>query len=466
MKFSTKLMLCIIVIIATILSCSRFVIIKQNFIHSIETISIKNMKQCLAERYYLESKIVNYIEIGEEVTNENIVEYIKSLYLYLEDNTQKIALFTEDKEILYSNFELISEINIDDFSKKETESYVLKKIGDKQYMFFSSYWDINKEIIYTINIYDITEIYEERNRQLNEIMFADFIILAISSIFIVIFSTLFTKPIRQLNMTSKKISTGDFSQRVKIKSKDEVGELANSFNIMSEQIENKINSLNLSIKQKNDFINAFTHELKTPLTSIIGYSDMLRLKKCDEKLTQKALNYIYTESKRLELLSYKLMNLMSLSENKIEIEDVSVKQFINKVISKIILKEIEIKADIEQGFVKADKQLLEVVIRNLVENSKKANPKDNLITIKGEIVGNAKYKISVIDKGCGIPKEHIERVTEDFYMVDKSRSKENGGSGIGLSICKKILEVHKSNLEIESEESIGTIVSFKLDLLQ
>lgn len=71
--------------------------------------------------------------------------------------------------------------------------------------------------------------------------------------------------------------------------------------------------------------------------------------------------------------------------------------------------------------------------------------------------------IEVIDKGCGIPKEHLGRVTEDFYMVDKSRSRENGGSGIGLSLCKKIIKMHGSKLEIKSEENIGTTVYFEIE---
>ena len=75
-----------------------------------------------------------------------------------------------------------------------------------------------------------------------------------------------------------------------------------------------------------------------------------------------------------------------------------------------------------------------------------------------------KYQIEVIDKGCGIPKKHLGRVTEDFYMVDKSRSRENGGSGIGLSLCKKIVELHGSILKIESEENLGTKVSFEIDM--
>ena len=88
--------------------------------------------------------------------------------------------------------------------------------------------------------------------------------------------------------------------------------------------------------------------------------------------------------------------------------------------------------------------------------------KDHKIYIRGEILDNRKYRVSVIDMGKGIPKEHISRVTEDFYMVDKSRSRSAGGTGIGLSLVKKILEFHNSSIHIKSKEGEGTIVYFDL----
>ena len=184
----------------------------------------------------------------------------------------------------------------------------------------------------------------------------------------------------------------------------------------------------------------------------MGYADLLRLKQCDEETSKKALNYIYMETKRLEKLSLKLMELMSLSDEKIKLCSFEINEFIQKVVKNenLILNGNKIETNIEKANVRGDKELLEVVIRNLIENSDKAEPKDNKIIIKGEKIENEKYKISVIDKGCGIPKEHIKRVTEDFYMVDKSRSREKNGSGIGLSLVQKILKLHGSDIYIES----------------
>lgn len=420
MKAWKKAILVVIVIMSIVLAYSRYYVIKNNFFYSLHNISsVQNRNQNLLEKYMLETNIIKNIQEGIEVTYETITEYLKELNQYMEDNSELVALYTEDYEKLYSTIEDIDKIDISSLLTERQSNFALRKIKDKHYMLFSSYWSINNKKVYVINAYDVSNIYEERDRQLKETLIRDMGILSASSIIIFIFAKLVT---------------------------------------------NHVEKLNLLVKQREDFINGFTHELKTPMTVIMGYADLLRLKKCDEEISQKALNYIYAESKRLEKLSFKLMGLMSLTEEKLELELIEVSSFINNFVDNedFNLTINEIETDIDKGYVKGDKELLEVVIRNLVENANKAEPKDNRIYVKGEVLSNKKYRISVIDNGKGIPKEHISRVTEDFYMVDKSRSRTNGGSGIGLSLVKKILEFHKASLHIESKVGEGTIVYFDL----
>ena len=467
MKFWIKLMLGIVIIISVILSFSRYITVRQNFINSLDKEIKQNANKHKLSRYYLDSNIIAKIQQGEEFTEEHMYEYIKSLYEYMEDDIESVEIYTEDNVKIISTFGKSYKLkidNIDDLLDKEVDKYIIREIENENYMIFSSYYTVSNFSIYIVNIYDITSIYNERSRQLKDIMYTDFIVLAISSIVIAVFAKFLTKPIEELNNVTKKISSGDFKERVNVKANDEIGELANSFNKMAEEIENKINSLNLSIKQKDDFISGFSHEIKTPMTAIIGYSDLLRLKNYDDEVRIPALNYIYSESKRLEELSYKLLSLMEISEDKIEFKVINIKDFIEKICRKIILDNIELKLDLEEAKVKIDENLLEVVMRNLIQNAKKADPKDNCIYVIGKNIEN-RYIVSVIDNGIGIPKEHIERVTEDFYMVDKSRSRKNGGTGIGLSLCKKIIELHNSKINIESEENLGTRVFFELEVI-
>ncbi len=465
MKIWKKFVLFTIVIISIVLSISRYYIVKNNFLHAIQNTSKQNINQHSLEKYMLESSIVKGIQDGEEITDSKIIEYLNSLKNYTENNSDLVALYTADYEQIYSNIEDIEILDIKTILNQDINTYCFKKIKNNHYMIFISHWNINNKTLYIISAYNINAIYEEKDRQMSVILITDIIILAVSNIAIFIFSVYLTNPISKLNKTSKNIASGRFNERVKIKSKDEIGELATSFNLMAEQIENKINELNKQVRQKNDFINGFTHELKTPMTAIMGYADLLRLKKCDEETSRKAIQYIYFETKRLESLSFKLMKLMSLTDGKIKMNNIIITDFIKKVVKaeNNIIHDIKIKLNIEYGIIYGDSELLEVVIRNLIENAIKAEPKDNIILIKGEKTANKKYKISIIDKGKGIPKEHINRVTEDFYMVDKSRSREHNGSGIGLSLVKKILNLHKSDINIESEENIGTTVYFELE---
>lgn len=465
MKFWKKLVLFMIATISVILSVSRYYVVRNNFLHSIENSSKQNMNQYILEKYMLSSNIIKTIQEGEEVTNERIIQYLKSLHTYMGTNSELVALYTQDYEKIYSNAEEIDNLDITSILSKQQDHFYLQEIGNRHYMLFPSNWSINNKVIYIINAYDIELIYVERDRQMKEILIADVMILGVSSIIICVFSVFLTKPIEVLNKTSKKIALGKLDQRVNIKSKDEIGELADSFNIMSDEIESRMKELNLAIKQKDDFITGFTHELKTPMTTIVGYSDLLRLRKCDEELSRKAVQYIYQEAKRLEKLSFKLMKLMSLTNEKVELVEVNVQEWISKVVKaeSEVLEKNKLEIEIEEGMVIGDADLLEVVMRNLIENANRAEPKDNKIIVKGEKIDNGKYRISVIDKGKGIPKEHIDRVTEDFYMVDKSRNRINGGSGIGLSLVKKILTLHHSNLSIQSKENVGTIVYFELE---
>ncbi len=462
MKFWKKLSLFIVVGIAIVLSFSRFYIVYNNFDYSIKKESNQNTNKNILEKYMLESYIVEIIQNGEDVSNEKIIDYLKKVYSYIEESEEKVALLNEKKEIIYSNIQNIdTSFNLNQILNQNTDEYSIKNINGKPYMIFVSNMSINNKNLYLINTYNIENLYKERDRQLKSILYSDIIIIIFSAIFVCLFSIILTRPINNLNKISKKIANGKFDERLKIESNDEIGSLAVSFNQMADEIENKINELKMKVKEKDDFINGFAHELKTPMTAMVGYADILRLKKCDEDTYRKAVEYIYQETKRLEVLSHKLMKLMSLSEEKIVFKEIDVNTLIQKVLKieeNVVKNKVEV--DVKGGTILGDIELLEAVLRNLIENSDNSMPKDKKIIIKGRALKSKKYLFSVIDRGKGIPKEHLNRVKEDFYMVDKSRSRKMGSSGIGLSLVEKILNLHNSKLKIKSKENVGTIAYF------
>lgn len=461
MKFTFKIIISVIAIISIIFSIAGIVIIKSNFEHSYQKTKKQSIDSHILERYGIKNNIDINIDENGKISKEKLVDYIRNLVTYLENNKQ-ISIYIEN-ENLYSNVE-IDKKSLEFFKDSEKMKYRIINSDNVKYMLISSTIEINNNKIIIISRYNITDVFEERDRQLNYFYKIDIVVILFSTICICTLSIFLTKPIIKLNETSKKIAKGYYGERIKINSKDEIGELAKSFNIMIETIENKINELELSVEQKEEFITNFTHELKNPMTSIIGYSELLKSGKYDNDTNIKSANYINNEAKRLEILAQKLMDLMKITNENIEFEEINIVSFINKLYKDIeeSLGKIKLELDLEDKYVIADRILLEDVLRNLIDNSKKANLKNNVIKILGKSVENNKYKISVVDNGCGIPKKDIPRIKESFYMVDKARAREVRRNGIGLSICEKIAKLHNSELEIESEEGKGTIVSLYL----
>ena len=150
MKIWKKLVLFTIAIISIVLSCSRYYIVRNNFLNAIENTSKQNTNQHTLEKYILESNIVKIIQDGEEVTDEKIVEYLNSLNTYIKDS-ELISLYTEDYNKIYSNIEDIDSIDISAVLKENKEIYVIKKIQNKYYMLFSSDLNINNKTIYIVN---------------------------------------------------------------------------------------------------------------------------------------------------------------------------------------------------------------------------------------------------------------------------------------------------------------------------
>lgn len=460
MKFGVKIVISVIAIISIIFSIAGIIIIKSNFKNSLEKTINQNIDSHTLERYGIENNIDSHIDKNGNISREKLNSYAISFVTYLA-NGKKISIYIENEKI-YSNID-IDEENFAFLSKEKEVRYIIKDIDNQKYMLVSSSIEINNQRVILISRYDITDIFTERDRQVEFFYKVDISVIIISSIATCALAIFLTKPIIKLNETSKKITTGAYNERININSNDEIGELAKSFNKMIGTIENKINELELSVRQKEEFITNFTHELKNPMTSIIGYADILRSGKYDKETNIKSANYIFNEAKRLEILAHKLMDLMEISNENIKLENINIVCFMNNLYRDIheSLECIELKLDIEDGYIIADKVLLEDCLRNLIDNSKKANPKDKMIRVVGKNEEN-KYKISVEDKGCGIPKEDLPRILESFYKVDKAR--ENGRNGIGLSICEKIAKIHNTKLIIESELNKGTCVSFHLEV--
>ena len=207
---------------------------------------------------------------------------------------------------------------------------------------------------------------------------------------------------------------------------------------------------------------ALSHEMRTPLTSIIGYSDTLRHVKLKDEQKDRALEHINREGKRLEALSGKMLQLLGLYQNHaIQMEMTTADDLLNHVIDmekeQAEKKNVQLKIECEAFSMKMDPALMESLLVNLIDNALKATDVGGSIWIKAyEKAGKKIFEVS--DSGMGIPEEELGKITDAFYMVDKSRSRKEGGSGLGLALCVKVAELHGGFLQIESQPGEGTTV--------
>ena len=220
---------------------------------------------------------------------------------------------------------------------------------------------------------------------------------------------------------------------------------------------------------RKEFVADVSHELKTPITSIIGYTDTLLEGEYDKEIQTKFLKVISTESQRMAKLVADLLTLSRYdnNKNKAEITEIDLGDMTKKCLEKV-QPEIEKKHHKVECFVtadvplvKADKYGIERVILNILTNSIKYTPENGNIKIYVGFVYNDAY-IKVIDNGIGIPEKDLPRIFERFYRVDKARTRELGGTGLGLAIAKEIIEQNKGSIDIKSEYGKGTEVVLRI----
>ena len=277
-----------------------------------------------------------------------------------------------------------------------------------------------------------------------------------------IISKKLTKPLGTLSDISKDIAKGKYDIRVvESKKNDEIGVLEHNFNLMIDVIENNIEELKYLNESKQRFIDSLNHEIKTPITSIIGYSELLLKSNVSEEIKIKSLKYINSEAKRLETLNSTLLKLTLMREENRKLGKVELKEAINNVknilIYKMERKNIKLNIKIENIDLVQDKELLEVLLTNIIDNSIKASNVGSWIDVEG-YYGNNEYILKIKDKGIGIPQEDLDKVLEPFYMVDKARTRKNNGIGLGLSICSEICNMYNISLDIKSKLNVGTEV--------
>ena len=299
-----------------------------------------------------------------------------------------------------------------------------------------------------------------------------FIIVSIGLlIFTILVDRWINTPIRKVADFAKNIKDGNFENRIKIKSSDEIGELAKNMNQLAETIEADISNMKKMEDVRTEFLSNVTHELKTPIASIVGYLETLK----DGALKDKDVNKTFIKrslknAKRLEALVTDLVDISRIEtgEMEIQLEKVNIQPILEEVVNDARQRNRNLELDIKLSLgdqkeivVYGNSDRLRQVFDNLVSNAIRYTESGNVI-ISAEI-RDTEVEFTVSDTGMGMDSESIERIFERFFRTDDARKIVRGGTGLGLAICKHIIEAHNSSLSVDSIEKEGSTFAFSLE---
>ena len=299
------------------------------------------------------------------------------------------------------------------------------------------------------------------------VLTACIISLIIACILIFIQAKRTVSPLRELNKAVLEIASGNFSKRLE-PGKDEIGQLSSSFNYMASSLERLENT-------RSEFISDVSHELRTPMTSISGFIGGILDGTIPPEKEKEYLKIVYNECTRLTKMTNDMLEMskMNSSEYKLDISRFDINELIRLCIiqleQKISEKQLELDVSLsdDKVMVVADKNSIQRVIINILDNAVKFSYEKTTVTIS-VIKKSTKAYVSVGNLGIGIDKKDLDTIFDRFYKTDKSRSKDKTGAGLGLSMAKNIINLHKQDIWAQSvdtgKNSKFTKFTFTLEL--
>jgi len=394
-----------------------------------------------------------------QYNDERLTAIIRPLAEFYEQQSVLLALYYGDDKI-YSN--MPDDVpGISELASVNSKNIMEETINSKRHVIVASLIPDYRHLVF-VYARDISEIDDFRVNIGRVFAVVNIIVLVFLGASIYLLLRHITKPITRLTLITADIANGAYNKRVSSDSNDEIGELAGSFNRMANSIEEKMAELKKSSEEKQQFIDDLTHEIKTPMTSIIGYAEFLHSAKATEEEQIIAAAHLHETALRLENLSEKLLDLAYSRDENIDMETVYIQELFKELTvimyPKLIPRGIKLltEPEPELPFIIGDKFLLLLMLQNLAENAAKASGDVAVITIRAYMEEHP--VIEVRDTGCGMEKRDVERIMAPFYRVDKSRSRRFGGVGLGLSIVSQIAALHNAEIEIDSEQGRGTSI--------
>ena len=458
MKIFARLYFGIVIILVAVMLISSLILIRTSLNKNIDSAIENSVKRHEIIQSLLRSNII-IVTRDKLADKENIC--MASQRTQTSEDTELTVLIGDT--VAYGDPSFESDL-------KDVEEgivrYEIKTIKHDPYIECASAFSMRNVRYTCVTRTNINNIIESNNSLRHTCRIVYVVSIVAGTVFAFVFSLYITRPIMRLSEATEAISKGDYSHRIDVVTNDEMGQLTQAYNSMSDTIREKMIALENSVTSKEDFIAAFAHETKTPITGIIGYADLLYQGKLHDNEINDAAGVILSEAERLQSLSSKLLELTDLdrSSSAIMIEQISSSDIEHDLANLYRIESerrgIDISIQLGEGYFWADYALIRLVITNLIDNAMKAETKQ--VTVTGNLMTDDHFMITVEDNGIGIPADKVSRVKEAFYMVDKSRSRAENGVGLGLTLCDRIIRLHGGTMDIVSKEGEGTRIELKL----
>lgn len=465
--------------------------------------------------YYLSSKVEQITDVFQQV--QHIYKESQDNVFLSEEETLKMERLSSNSDVniyvlmSFAGMPISSYPHPDDFGERENtqvnqliRDYMSKNSGkgdrtiihddgrcviyrlydrhlDANYIDLIGLLEDNKVVFLRSNFESIQESVTLANRFLGYIgLFA--VIIGIIAMFLV--SGRFTKPIKEMANIAKQMSELNFEVKYPVKEKDEIGELGSSINVLSDKLRDTIselksanNELQVDLQKKTEidemrkeFLSNVSHELKTPIALIQGYGEgLIENVNDDEENRNFYCEVIVDEANKMNQLVKKLLSLNELEfgSNQTNFERFDMVELIKSVLSstEILFKQNEVTLLFDEKgsvYVWADVYLIEQVVTNYISNALNHVDKQRIIEIKLIPIENV-LRVAVFNTGENIAEEELDKIWVKFYKVDKARTREYGGSGIGLSIVKAIMNSHNKECGVVNHSS-GVEFWFEVDM--
>ena len=462
LKIKTKIMLMNMGILIPVITFIYIIIINNLYSNVIKS----TIDFLTKESYNTQLYIANYIKKDKDTDAEtNFINKGPLINTYLANKLNfRIQIYDKSGNILADS--VMNNVSLYDEditnSIKGNKAYVVKKVDGNMYVLFSSPIYLKDTTLGCVRyIYPLHSEQKLINNMSIIMGIIAFISVLISWLLSKLFSEKIAGPIKKLEAVSEKVASGEYDSKIEIESGDEIEDLAKTFNLMSESIKVYVESLKEEKQKQKNFLDNVTHEFKTPLTAIIGYSELIpRLENKED--VEESLDYIKKEGERLLKLVEELLDLSKLGKAEFNVERSNnnlnevIEETLNIIQPRLEKYDIAIIKELFDVNLFIDSDKTKQVILNVLDNAIKYSECTSII-IKIEDKDN-NIILDIIDDGLGIQKNHLDKLFEPIYRVNKTNSRSKNGNGLGLCICKEIMKKQEGDIEIYSEEKKWTSV--------